>query len=48
MRPSPKYLPKDIHKLKDRELAEQLFPKRALDSIKAELTKNTIRKPTSK
>jgi hypothetical protein len=32
-----KYLPKDVHKLKSKELAELLFPKEALDKIKAEL-----------
>jgi hypothetical protein len=40
-----KYLPKDVHKLKDRELAEHLFPKEALDKIKAELAKKPSRKP---
>ena len=35
--PTPKYLPKDVHKLNSRELAEQLFPKRALELIKKEL-----------
>jgi len=33
------YLPKDADKLTDRELAETLFPKEALDKIKAELDK---------
>jgi hypothetical protein len=33
------YLPKDADKLTDKELAEQLFPKEALDKIKAELDK---------
>jgi len=32
-----KYLPKDVHKLKSRELAELLFPKEALTKIKQEL-----------
>jgi hypothetical protein len=30
-------LPKDVQKLKDRELAEHLFPKEALERIKREL-----------
>jgi hypothetical protein len=34
-----KYLPKDVHKLKDQELAELLFPKKALAQIKQELEK---------
>ena len=40
-----KYLPKDAHKLKDKELAERLFPKQALDRIKAELETKPKRKP---
>jgi hypothetical protein len=40
-----KYLPKDAHKLKDKELVEHLFPKTALDKIKADLEKQTKRKP---
>jgi len=32
-----KYLPKDVHKLKSKELAELLFPKEALDKITKEL-----------
>jgi hypothetical protein len=32
-----KHLPKDVQKLTDKELAEQLFPKEALDKIRAEL-----------
>jgi len=40
-----KYLPKDAHKLKDRELAEHLFPKRALDRIKAEAESKPKPKP---
>jgi hypothetical protein len=39
-----KHLPKDAQKLGDRELAEHLFPKEALEKIKAELEK----KPTPK
>jgi hypothetical protein len=34
-----KHLPKDVYKLKDRELAEHLFPKEALRRIKAEMDK---------
>jgi hypothetical protein len=34
-----KYLPKDAQKLRDKELAEHLFPKKALEKIKEELTK---------
>jgi hypothetical protein len=40
-----KYLPKDVQKLKDRELAEHLFPKKALTKIKQELEKKP--KPSS-
>jgi hypothetical protein len=40
-----KYLPKDVHKLKDRELAEHLFPKKALDQIKRELEEKPKPKP---
>jgi hypothetical protein len=36
---SMKHLPKDVHKLKDKELAEYLFPKEALKQIKQELEK---------
>jgi hypothetical protein len=31
-----KYLPKDAQKLTDKQLAEHLFPKEALDKIKVE------------
>lgn len=34
-----KHLPKDVHKLKDKELAEYLFPKEALKQIKQDLEK---------
>jgi hypothetical protein len=37
-----KHLPKDVQKLGDRELAEHLFPKEALDKIKAELEKKPV------
>ncbi len=42
-----KHLPKDAHKLSDKELAEQLFPKKALDRIKADLDKKPklVKKP---
>jgi hypothetical protein len=40
-----KHLPKDVHKLADKELAEQLFPKDALDKIKAELETKPKCKP---
>ncbi|MBI4479468.1 MAG: hypothetical protein HY651_05555 [Acidobacteria bacterium] len=43
-----KYLPKDAHKLKDKELAEHLFPKKALDKIKAELEAIPKPKPRKK
>jgi hypothetical protein len=42
---SMKYLPKDVHKLKDKELAEQLFPKKALEKIKEELEQPPKPKP---
>lgn len=42
-----KHLPKDVHKLKDKELAEKLFPKKALESIKSELEKDSKKKPKS-
>jgi hypothetical protein len=32
-----KHLPKDVQKLGDKQLADHLFPKEALDKIKAEL-----------
>jgi hypothetical protein len=32
-----KHLPKDVQKLSDEQLADQLFPKEALDKIKADL-----------
>jgi len=38
------YLPKDAHKLSDRQLAGLLFPKKALEQIKQDLEK----KPKSK
>jgi len=41
------YLPKDADKLKDDELAEHLFPKEALDKIKAELNKKAAPKKKS-
>jgi len=40
-----KYLPKDAHKLKDKELAKHLFPQEALDRIKSELEAKPKRKP---
>ncbi|MGA2476264.1 MAG: hypothetical protein ABSF73_06555 [Terriglobia bacterium] len=40
-----KHLPKDVHKLKDKELAEHLFPKEALEKIKAELETKPTCKP---
>lgn len=43
-----KHLPKDIHKLKDKELAEKLFPKQALEKIKAEIDKPPKTKLKSK
>jgi hypothetical protein len=36
------YLPKDAEKLTDKKLAEHLFPKEALDKIKADLEKKPI------
>ena len=43
-----KHLPKDVHKLKDKELAEKLFPREALEKIKADLDKDSKKKPNSK
>ena len=43
-----KHLPKDVHKLKDKELAEKLFPKEALEKIKAEIEKPPKTKPKQK
>jgi len=43
-----KHLPKDVHKLKDKQLAEQLFPKKVLEKLKAELDKDEKPKPKSK
>jgi hypothetical protein len=43
-----KHLPKDVHKLKDKELAEQLFPKEVLKKLKSELDKDEKRKPKTK
>jgi hypothetical protein len=40
-----KYLPKDAQKLSDKELAGHLFPKKALDKIKADLEKEPKRAP---
>jgi len=34
-----KYLPKDVHKLKDKELLEHLFPKPVLAKLKEEIEK---------
>jgi len=34
-----KYLPKDVHKLKDKELLEHLFPKEVLTKLKQEINK---------
>ena len=39
-----KHLPKDVQKLKDKELAEHLFPKQALEKIKANLEKKPSQK----
>jgi len=43
-----KHLPKGVHKLSDKELAEQLFPREALDKIKAELETKPTCKPRTK
>jgi hypothetical protein len=32
-----KYLPKDVHKLKDKELLEHLFPQPVLKKLKEEI-----------
>jgi len=40
-----KYLPKDVHKLSDRQLAEHLFPKKALDKIIENLEKKPKPQP---
>jgi hypothetical protein len=37
-----KHLPKDVQKLSDKQLAEHLFPKEALDKIKADLEKKPV------
>jgi len=37
-----KHLPKDVQNLSDKELAEHLFPKKALDRIKAEIEKKPV------
>jgi hypothetical protein len=37
MKRAPKYLPEDVQKLSSKELAEHLFPKRALEKIKKDL-----------
>lgn len=37
MKATPKYLPDNVQKLSGKELAEHLFPKRALERIKKEL-----------
>jgi hypothetical protein len=43
-----KHLPKDVYKLKDKELAEHLFPKEVLEKVKAELKKDSKIKPIKK
>jgi hypothetical protein len=43
-----KHLPKDVHKLKDKELAEHLFPKEVLEGVKQELKKPPKIKPIKK
>ena len=47
-----KYLPKDVHKLKDTDLLKELFPKEVLTQLKQEAQKSSkptpIRKPTKK
>jgi hypothetical protein len=43
-----KYLPKDVHKLNSKQLAEVLFPKKALDQIEAELREKPKRKSRKK
>ena len=40
-----KYLPKDIHKLKSKGLAELLFPKEALAKIREELEAPKKKRP---
>jgi hypothetical protein len=40
-----KHLPKDVHKLSDRQLAEHLFPKKALEKIERELKEKPKPKP---
>jgi hypothetical protein len=42
-----KHLPQDVQKLSDKELAEHLFPKKALDKIKSDLEKEPalVKKP---
>jgi hypothetical protein len=40
-----KHLPKDVHKLKDKELLEHLFPKQVLSKLKDEISSP---KPASK
>jgi hypothetical protein len=43
-----KYLPKDVHKLKGKELAEVLFPKAMLDKVKRDLDSKPAAKPAKK
>jgi hypothetical protein len=43
-----KHLPKDVHKMKDKELAEHLFPREVLESVKQELKKPPKLKPVKK
>jgi hypothetical protein len=43
-----KYLPKDVHKLKDKELLEHLFPKEVLRKVKEDAEKPRPRKSAKK
>jgi hypothetical protein len=40
-----KHLPKDVHKLSDKHLAEHLFPKKALEKIQRELKERPKSQP---
>jgi hypothetical protein len=49
MKSTPKkYLPANVQTLNSKELAEQLFPKKALDLIKKELEAKPARKSRKK
>jgi hypothetical protein len=43
-----KHLPKDVHKLNDKELLEHLFPKPVLAKVKEEAEKSNPKRPSKK